>query len=78
MNLLNQKCLRFVGRWHVEEQKAVTTAPGAHFYFAFHGTQAILQFETMWLIHPYPHLWISVDEGAWVEVPIDKYLRIQA
>ena len=70
------ECLRFVGRWQVTEDKAVTTAPGAHFYLAFQGTQAVLHFETLWLIAPYPHLWMSVDDGAWTEVPVDKHLRI--
>lgn len=72
------QCLRFVGRWKVNEQKAVTTAPGSHFYFAFNGKMAVLHFETLWLIAPYPHLWISVDNGAWIEVPVDRHIRIQA
>ena len=74
----NDQSLRFVGRWKVTEDKAVTTVPGSHFYLAFEGKSAVLHFETMWLIAPYPHLWISVDDGAWIEVPIEKHLRIQA
>lgn len=69
--------LRFVGRWQITSDKAVATAPGSHFYLAFEGTMAILHFETLWLIPPYPHLWISIDDGAWIEVPIEKHLRIQ-
>ena len=71
-------CVRFVGRWQVADEKAVATAPGSHFYLAFAGKQAVLHFETLWLIHPYPHLWISVDDGAWIEVPVDKMIRIHA
>ena len=69
---------RFVGRWVINENVAKTTAPGAYFDLAFSGQELIMHFETRWLLSPFPHLWIQVDNGARVEVPIDKYLRVWA
>ena len=67
---------RFVGRWVVNGNAAKTTAPGAYFDLAFSGQELILHFETKCLLSPFPHLWIQVDSGARVEVPIDKHLRV--
>lgn len=69
---------RFVGRWVVNENVAKTTAPGAYFDLAFSGQQLIMHFETKWLLSPLPHLWVQVDHGARIEVPIDKHLRVWA
>ena len=69
---------RFVGRWVVDANAAKTTAPGAYFDLAFSGQELILHFETKWLLSPFPHLWIQVDDGARVEVPLDKHLRVWA
>ena len=69
---------RFVGRWIVDAGTAKTTAPGAYFDLAFSGQELILHFETRWLLSPVPHLWICADDGARVEVPIDKHLRVWA
>ena len=69
---------RFVGRWMVDANCAKTTTPGAYFDLAFSGQELILHFETRWLLQPGPHLWIQVDQGARVEVPLDKYLRVWA
>ena len=67
---------RFVGRWVVDANAAKTTAPGAYFDLAFSGQELIMHFETKWLLAPMPHLWIQVDGGARVEVPLDKHLRV--
>lgn len=69
---------RFVGRWVVNENIAKSTAPGAYFDLAFSGQELILHFETKWLLPPFPHLWVQVDQGARVEVPLDKHLRVWA
>ena len=69
---------RFVGRWVVDTNAAKTTAPGAYFDLAFSGQELIMHFETKWLLSPFPHLWIQVDNGARVEVPLDKHLRVWA
>ena len=67
---------RFVGRWIIFDNVAKTTAPGAYFDLAFSGQELILHFETKWQLSPAPHLWVRVDDGARVEVPIDKHLRV--
>lgn len=68
----------FVGRWVVDENVAKTTAPGAYFDLAFSGQELIMHFETKWLLSPMPHLWVQVDDGARIEVPLDKHLRVWA
>lgn len=67
---------RFVGRWIVDASHAKTTAPGAYFDLAFSGHELVLHFETKWMLSPMPHLWVQVDDGARIEVPIDKHLRV--
>ena len=76
--LRNQTSLRFVGRWHCTEAFAVTTTPGAHFYLAYQGNDAVLHFDTQWLSRFRPHLWICVDDGPYVEAPVDRHLRVHA
>ena len=85
-------CVRLTGRWSrlTEDVKephdyvqataryTATTAPGSYFELAFTGKTAWLQFDLGFLPHPQPHLWISVDGGARVEVPVDRYLRVEA
>lgn len=68
--------VRLVGRWYIAEGRAFTTTPGAHFWMAFSGQYAILHFSTKWMAPPYPHLWISIDGGPQMEVPVDRALRI--
>lgn len=74
----NTKNIRYVGRWQVTEQSAVATAPGSRFRLAFRGDSVVLHFNTEFLSSPPPHLWISVDGGARIEVPVDRHLRLQA
>ena len=56
---------------------ATTTAPGGMIEIALQGENAILHFDIKTNQHPYPHLWIKVDNGAKIEVPLDRYLRIE-
>ncbi len=70
--------IRYIGRWGVTDQAAITTTPGAYFEVAFSGNSIVLHFETQWLLTPYPHLWISMDDGARVEVPVTRYIRLEA
>lgn len=86
------KSIRLTGRWSrltekgcdsyrfVQSEAAytTTTAPGSYFELAFVGTMAVLNFDLGYLGQPFPHLWISVDDGAMIEVPVDRYLRVQA
>ena len=55
-----------------------TTAAGSYFELAFTGDCARLHFDLGYLAQPFPHLYISVDGGARIEVPVDRYLRIEA
>lgn len=80
------KAVRLTGRWSVlnttwdfkDNETAVTTAPGAIIELAFSGDFAILHFDTVFNVQPYPHLWISVDGGAMVETPLYDYIRVNA
>lgn len=85
------KSVRLTGRWsrnyaprfdyHIFNQPATayttTTAAGSYFELAFTGDSARLHFDLGYLAQPFPHLYISVDGGARVEVPVDRYLRIE-
>lgn len=55
-----------------------TTAPGSYFELAFKGRMALLKFDLGYLGQPFPHLWISLDGGARIEAPVDRYLRVEA
>lgn len=75
---INSKSVRFTGRWDTSGTAAVTTAPGGMIEIAFRGRAAVLKFNTEMNMQPYPHLWISVDNGAKTEVPVDRIIRIEA
>ena len=75
---VNDRCMRFTGRWQINAESAVTTAPGSMVEIAFSGTYAVLYFDLYLSTHPYLHLWISVDGGAKIEVPLDHVIRIEA
>lgn len=86
----NDPCVRLTGRWsRLEEdstnpyiymrptaQYTTTTAPGSYFEIAWQGRQILLHFDLGYLGKPYPHLWLQVDDGALVEVPLDRHIRI--
>ena len=71
-------CIRLTGRWSTLEGCAVTTTPGASLEAGFQGSMALLHFDTILNALPLPHLWISVDGGPRVEVPLERYIRIRA
>ena len=75
---IKSKAIRFTGRWDTRGDNAVTTAPGGMIEIAYRGKAAVLKFNTDMNMHPYPHLWISVDNGAKIEVPVDRIIRIEA
>lgn len=74
----NDEKIRFSPRWRVTENYSVCTANGGICEFNFSGDMAILEFDVEMCRTPYPHIYISVDRGARIEVPIDKYIRISA
>ncbi len=72
----NDKSIRYIGRWHMEENMAVATACGSHFDIFFKGDHIDLRFCTEWFHEPCPHIYISVDDGPLVESTLLPYLRI--
>ncbi len=74
----NDQRIRYTGRWNVTDATATTTATGNYFEFSYTGQSAVLGFDLTNNITPYPHLYISVDSGANVEVTLDRFIRIFA
>ncbi len=72
----DSSAVRLTGRWAPLGEYTATTAPGSSIEVAFAGAMATLQFDLTCMAEPRPHLWISVDAGARVEVPVDRYLRV--
>ena len=73
--------IRYCGRWGMESiwnPGFTCTACGAKITFAFTGRDAILHFDTENNVQPYPHLYISVDDGAKTEVPLYPFIRVGA
>lgn len=77
----NDPKIRYIGRWATEgdwSNSISSTACGAKIEFAFTGTAALLHFDTENNVQPYPHLWITVDNGAKTEVPVYEFIRLEA
>ena len=72
----DNESIRLIGRWSKTQNCAIATATGSTIEFAFYGDMAVMHFNMTWSEHPYPHLWIIVDDGAKIEVPMDSYIRI--
>lgn len=70
--------IRYTGRWGKCGEAVVTTATGGMIEIAYSGTAAVMHFDMDFSAHPYPHVWISVDNGAKVEVPLDRVIRVEA
>ncbi len=84
--------VRLTGRWctlykpakdahrYIQPPETYTaaTAPGSSFELGFRGSMCILKFDLGFLGQPYPHMWLSVDDGSAFEVPVDRYLRVLA
>lgn len=74
----SHESVRLTGRWKQYPDRAVTTAPGSYFEFAFSGDMAVIRFDTAINQTPHLHLWIRLDGGDMIETPIDSYLRVRA
>jgi len=74
----NSPLIRYTGRWNVGETEAVSTANGSYAEFAFSGECAVVEFGVDHCTVPFPRVYIAVDGGAKVEVPIDRFIRISA
>jgi hypothetical protein len=70
--------IRYTGRWAPFKEGMATTAPGAFLELSFTGRLATLHFDVETLTLPFPHLWLELDGGALIEVPVDRYLKISA
>ena len=71
--------VRLTGRWDTSKEGiAQTTNSGSYIDLAFEGRMVTLLFDTYENATPALHLWVSVDGGASMEVPIDNYLKIKA
>ena len=74
----NSEKIRYTGRWNVGEKGARSTANGSYFEFGFSGECAVIGFDISYCRVPFPHVYISVDDGAKIEVTIDRFVRISA
>ena len=75
----NDPAVRLTGRWSRNNTElAVATATGSYIEAAFRGEMALLHFDMSYCTTPVPHLWVQVDGGAMVEIPVDHHLRIRA
>lgn len=70
------KKIRYSERWWESNEMMVCTANGGTAEFKFTGEMCILTFDTSTCVNPYPHIYISVDNGAKIEVPIHYNIRI--
>jgi hypothetical protein len=74
----NDEKVRYTGRWNVKGEVATSTAPGNYFEFGFVGDTAVMAFITIDSAEPLAHIYVSVDGGAMVSMPINSYHRITA
>lgn len=74
----DNEAIRYTGRWGKVGENFVTTAPGGMIEIAYGGMAAVLHFDTDFCSHPFPHIWISVDNGVKIEVPLDRVIRVEA
>ena len=70
--------IRYTGRWNIGESTATSTANGNYFEFMYKGECAVIGFDMTFLAAPFPHIYISVDNGANIEVTLDRFVRISA
>lgn len=71
--------VRLTGRWDTSSPSfAQTTATGSYVEFAFIGPSATALFDIPADYSPSVHLWIELDGAAQIEVPLDRYIRINA
>ena len=66
------------GRFSEVGKAAVATATGSSIYIAFKGEELVLHFDTSDMASARPHIYLSLDGGAYFESAIDDYLRVYA
>lgn len=70
--------IRYTGRFAEYNNAMTATAAGSEFEIAFSGDFIRLEFDINTNEAPMPHLWISLDGNGKFEVPLDKYIRVDA
>lgn len=70
--------IRYTGRWNIGSGFAESTANGSYFEFMFEGEGAVIRFDTSSAVSPAPHIYICVDNGAYIEASLDEYIRIRS
>lgn len=74
----SSESVRFTGRFAEYDNAMTAAAAGSYFEIAYTGDMCVLHFNIDTNVFPFPHLWIQVDGGVKTEVPLDRFLRIQA
>ena len=73
----NHESIRLTGRWDTQNKDfATATATGSYIEFCFKGTLATALFNCDNNKHPFPHLWVQIDDGNYTETVVDNYLKI--
>lgn len=70
--------VRFTGRFAELNNTMTATAAGSAIEISFKGDSILLKFDLTDQVYPYPHLWMQLDGGAWIEAQLDWYLRMNA
>lgn len=74
----NHNSIRITGRWDRRSEGVVTTTnTGGIIEIAYYGQLAVLHFDIENNEHPYPHIWIQVDNGPRIEATVEPYIHIQ-
>ena len=74
----NSSSVRFTGRFAELNNTMTATATGSAIEIAFKGDSIVCKFDLTNQHYPYPHIWIQLDNGGWVEAQLDWFLRINA
>lgn len=72
------KSVRYTGRFAKLGNTMTATAAGSVIEIAFKGESILLKFDLEGQSYPYPHLWMQLDGGSWIEAQLDWYLRMNA
>lgn len=73
----NDKSIRRVGRWAILKNSLLTTAPGSKLEITFSGDMITLYFDMKNNEFPFPHLWLSLDGGAFFETTLEYFVRVK-
>ena len=69
--------ISYTGRFSLYEGAMTTTTSGSQIKIAFKGDTIRLLFDVKTNERTMPHLWLVLDGGAKVEMPVDAFLRLE-